>query len=361
MTYSWLWGCLIAGVLLLTGCSEDLSEQPEPESEQTSTLTLSSVTRTDGAVTLTGVSSPDIHIFLATKDELVQDDGVFQYNSGWDSNISVKEETQYYLYGYMPADVATANVAATSTDLNGDYSKGADLTLTGLPAITSQDICLLVGVQRVTGEPASATVSEGKYGYRAGIKGQNYVNVLMDHLYSKLQFSFSIDAEYAELRSIHLKDVTVSSTFGQVNVTKKIRAGHGLDHTGSFQPLFENGGAGVQHTVRLLSSDEDLMKVLDKTLATSADPVLSLDKAVYCAPCVFDVNGTYLTITCKYDVYDRENGADKNNLGERTAVNKIMINGSDMMPGLTKTLKLTVKPTYLYILSDWDSPTMVVE
>jgi hypothetical protein len=45
---------------------------------------------------------------------------------------------------------------------------------------------------------------------------------------------------------------------------------------------------------------------------------------------------------------------DKNNLGERKSVNKVQFNIATVSPGLEKPLVLTVKPTYLYILSDND-------
>lgn len=375
MTYRWLWSCLIAGSLLLTGCSDRYGEEPQPlpvpQPEEGDMLELRAITRTDGAYQIP-TAAQEIPVFLATVDKATGTyscaSGSFQSDAigNWQSDLSVKEETPYYMYGYMPSTV-TGAVAVTAADLAGDYSKGVDLTLSGLPAITLDDISVLVGVQRVgvqpITDPPAPAVTEGQYGFRSGIKGQNYVNLLMAHLYARLKLSFKIDPSYAELRSIHLKEVTLTSKYADgASVTVNLRDGKKIGN-----PTFPAGTEGeTAHTVTLLKAT-DTEKVLDKAFVNTA---LSLDVPAYCRPITAAAEGqSYsLTLTTTYDVYDRafdktENKVvDKNNLGERTSVNKVKLNIAALKPGYERTLVLTVNPTYLYILSDndLDNPTITV-
>ena len=366
MTYRWLWSCLVAGgLLLLSGCSGSSSEDDLQQPEQVA-LQLRAVTRTDDAFRIPDKDNPasNIKLFLATLTPTNENpnnysltEGSFSYkNSQWSSTNSlnpliVKEETPYYLYGYMPS-----SISATPSAPDGDYSKGINLSFTGLPAITSDDICVLVGVQLVganaTGSP---TVTEGQYGFRSNIKGQNYVNLLMAHLYAKLKVNFKIDPNYAELRSIHLKEVTLTSKYADgASVTVNLRSGQGIG-----SPSFPSGSEGeIKHTISLFKSSAIIPeKVLDKALANQVDPVLALDLPAYCRPVA--VEGTYnLTLTTTYDVYDLKG----QNLGERVSENKIKFDVAEVKPGQEKKLVLTVKPTYLYVLSDndADNPTITL-
>lgn len=358
MTYRWLWSCLIAGgLLLLAGCTDKYDEvqlpSPMPQPEEGSQLELHAITRTSGAYTIPDANNPatSIKLFLATLTPTNENpnlytltDGTFSYNNNqWSSSsaITVKEETQYYMYGYMPS-----SISATKSAPEGDYSKGIDLTLSNLPAITTDDICVLVGVQRVgsTSTTELPDVTAGQYGFRSGIKGENFVNLLMAHLYARLSLSFKIDPDYAKLRSIHLKEVKLTSKYADgASVTVNLR--NGVEGIGS--PTFPSGSETEEHVVTLLNTT-DTEKVLDKSLGNTA---MSLDIPAYCRPIAREDNKTYnLTMTTKYDVYDMAGV----NLGERKSVNKVQFNIATVSPGLDKPLVLTVKPTYLYILSDND-------
>ena len=368
MTYRWLWSCLVAGgLLLLSGCSGSSSEDDLQQPEQVA-LQLRAVTRTDDAFRIPDKDNPasNIKLFLATLTPTNENpnnysltEGSFSYkNSQWSSTNSlnpliVKEETPYYLYGYMPS-----SISATPSAPDGDYSKGINLSFTGLPAITSDDICVLVGVQLVGANSTGlqTAVTEGQYGFRSNIKGQNYVNLLMAHLYAKLKVNFKIDPNYAELRSIHLKEVTLTSKYADgSSVTVNLRSGQGIG-----SPSFPSGSEGeIKHTISLFKSSAIIPeKVLDKALANQVDPVLALDLPAYCRPVA--VEGTYnLTLTTTYDVYDLKG----QNLGERVSENKIKFDVAEVKPGQEKKLVLTVKPTYLYVLSDndADNPTITLE
>ena len=345
MTYRWLWSCLIAGGLLLTGCGEK-SEEDVIEPDPGNRLELGSLTRTDNATPYAD-NGCSIRAYLTEATSVVKEDGLFEYTGlAWSSNLSVKEEHQYYLYGYMPSSISGTFAKPT----NGEYSDGVDITFTNLKDITDLDVCVVVGVQRIDGPSVVANVQEGNYSYLSGIVGKNYVNLLMGHLYSSLQLAFKIDDEYSMLRSILLKEIKLKSTYGNVTTTVNIRRGRGVG-----TPTFTKVGSDANPSVDFLSTSDSPL-LLNRNYITNP---LTIDKLVYCAPGIFDSNGTYVSITSTYDVLDKEG----NSLGERTSTNKLKITASSLVPGQKKTVVLTVKPTYLYILSDYDldDPEITIE
>ena len=345
MTYRWLWSCLMVGGLLLTGCG-DKEEVSLPEPEQGSPLELRSLTRTDGATPFVAGNEWNIRAYLTEATKVVKEDGLFKYTgTGWTSNLSVKEERQYYLYGYMPSSISGSFAAP----VGGNYADGVDLTFASLPDITATDLCVVVGVQRVDAAEAAANVTEGNYGYLSGIVGKNYVNLLMGHLYSSLQLSFKIDEDYAKLRTIRLKEVKLNSSYGNVSTTVQLRKG-----TGVGAPTFTKlKNSAANPSVDFLSTSEtpiDLGK--DNTVN-----YLTLNKMVYCIPSIFDAEGTYVSITSTYDVLDKKGIS----IGERTSTNKIKVTASSLTPGQKKNVIVTVRPTYLYVLSDNDLDNPVLE
>lgn len=350
--YQWLWGCLLTGGLLLfVACADDSSDEPQV------TLQLSSVTR-EGETTPTPeeVESGSIRLFIATADDYTS--GSFNGTSGtWTNNgAAVKENTQYYFYGYMPNDNNVVNSTSSSITKpsSGDYSKGVTMTLSGLPVLTTEDICVIVGVQRVTNDTKSVA-TKGAYGYLSGVANENHVNLLMDHLYTKLQLRFCVEKDYYALRRIHLKTVTLKSSYvakdTKVTATVNLKAGSGVSVEGV---TFSDPAATRPDTPETIS----LLTDGDVNLS-EAPAYTELGNTVNCPYRLFDNDGTYLSVVSTYDVYDA-----KNNLLIRencTAENKIKLNNVE--PGMRKVLTLTVAPTYLYVLADpdLDNPTIKIQ
>ena len=277
-TYRWLWNCLIAGGLLLTGCT-DHSDEVQPTVEY-SPLELQAVTRTNGAYSIPSTLyniSPDIHLYLTTAESSTPEVGDFQFDSfdkRWKSNvIKIKEEAQYYMYGYMPNEFSNA-VLSVPEGVGKSFADGADLSLTSLPAITDKDICVIVGVQKVSSTTFSNTpdVDEGNYGYFSGIKGENFVNLLMDHLYASIELNFKLDPTYAELRSIHLKTVTLKSSYGTVNASVALRPRpvHQENWHGIGTPTFVKN-SNVENPVQVLFLDRsaETAEVLDENYTST--------------------------------------------------------------------------------------------
>lgn len=351
-----MWSCLIAGCLLLVGCadrSEELplpSPEPQPAEEEGCPLMLRAVTRTDGATQIGGADCSDIKVILTSADEKLQE-GHFTYDTGtgWTSDLTVKEERQYYLYGYMPETITGSTITYTMPE-GGNYSNGIDFSMTNLPAITTEDVSVVVGVQRVDGISTNTpNVTEGDFNYVSGIWGKNYVNLLMGHIYAGLELNFKLDADYAKLRSIHLKTITLSTNYGQVDATVQLRQGKGIEQA-TFTKV---EGSSASAPVTMLSA-ESAETVLDDRYTVTP---LIINKMAYCFPSLFAAEGATLSITTTYEVYDKTKNTS---LGERESTNRLRITAAAIKPGQKKKVILTVQPTYIYILSDGDLDNPVI-
>ena len=343
----WLSSTLMLLLLMMVSCSQDSSSDGFDE-PQNNLLRLSSVTRSSSEFTPSEGNS--IKMYVMTKNAQFST-GTFTYSTGWtNNNVSVKEYEQYYMYGFMPAGSYSSSISATATELNGDYSRGADLTINALPIFTNEDICAIVGVQRISATSDAKDIVEGNYGYLSGLSNENYVNLLMDHLYGELALQFKVDADYYALRHIKLKSVTLNYDNGQgsaaanVNVTVRLRAGNGL---GQSSVVYTPTGNKASHAILENGSTD---------LTAEATPI---GNSVKCPPSLFDQAGTYMTLTCTYDVCGTDN-ANTVIRANCTASNKMRVSG--MEHGKTNTVTVTIAPTYLYVLTDpdLDNPTIYI-
>jgi hypothetical protein len=205
-------------------------------------------------------------------------------------------------------------------------------------------------VQRISATNETKDIVEGNFGYLSGLNSENYVNLLMDHLYGELALQFKVDADYFALRHIKLKSVTLNYDNGQgsadanVNVTVRLRDGYGL---GQSSVVYTPTGNKASHTI-LENGSTDLTAGA-KSIGTS----------IKCPPSLFDQAGTYMTLTCTYDVCSAD---DTHNVIREncTASNKMRVLG--MEHGKKNTVTVTIAPTYLYVLTDPDlnNPTIYI-
>ena len=346
--WHWLTRSLLAGgLLLLAACSEDSEEQMNGNR-----LQLLSATRASGAYPLgTGDYLLKMYIAPATSEGTMKTADYSYSSSGslkWTSTspTSISEETQYFIYGYMYMRTDENTIQDSKVNVSapdGGYASGINFTMRDLPAITDDDICLVVGVQRVSNPDVNnagrvcdpEVLEEGKYGYFSGVAGENYVNLLMDHLYSQLVLKFTVDADYSKLRKIKLKRLTLTAA-ETVTAEVNIRRNSGIG-----SPTYTPGSSTKAWPI--FSSTEGVELV--------ASPSVIDLPARYCAPGIFST----VTLVSTYDVYDRQGNLIREGC---TATNKFSIGGMDH--GVKKTLTLTVVPTYLYVLGDpdLDNPTV---
>ena len=252
-------------------------------------------------------------------------------NSKWQSNFEVAAGNTYTVYGYMPKTEGMSSTLAKST------ADAATLTITGMKAITTDDICIITGVKET-----DEGLKEGQFSWNTPTTGNQtfYINILMDHLYAAAQFRLKIDADYASLRTIKLKTMTLSTDKGSVNAVISL-----THNTTGVSPVSSVAytALGSSDAVVIFNSDEGI--ALDKTTPLSVN--------AYFAPGLSD----NLTLVSTYDVYDRKGNLIRQN---STATNKLP--DLSAVRGQRVLLNMTVNPTYLYVLSepDLDSPTITI-
>ena len=256
----------------------------------------------------------------------------------WHSNAIVKDGVDYYIYGYLPMNAVEDVWISPFQD---DYSLGATLHMSGIDYFSNKDISLIVGVKGAESVDANVDVKTGNFLYQAKGRNHNHVYLLFDHLYSALRFSIRVDQNYAEMRKIHVKSIVLTSS-----ATSKVDA-----------DIVMKPGATPINSITYTSTDEakgeytllDTEHELTTTYETLGVPTFFASGA--------SVN---LKLQCLYDVYDR-----KNNLVRKdcTSENKLQDVLQTIKRGERRTIKLTVKPTFIYVLSDpdLDSPTVVTE
>ena len=203
--------------------------------------------------------------------------------------------------------------------------------------VTTEDICIITGV-KATDEG----LKEGQFSWYWLIGDENYsIYLFMDHLYAAVMFSMKIHAEYANLRTIKLKTMTLSTYKGSVNATIS------LAHN-------ETGDSPISSVTYTASGSSDAVVIFDSDEGTALDQTAPLPINAYFAP---TLSGN-LTLDTTYDVYDSKGNLIRQNC---TATNKLP--DLEAVRGQRVQLNMTVNPTYLYVLSepDLDNPTITIE
>jgi hypothetical protein len=359
----------LVGVVLLGGCaadSADASQQSVSRNQRDIYLSPYSQTYPDVTPVLSHRALPDnyvvydelspmmeientkIHCFI-THSRNVDFQGDFIYNgsSSWFSKVPLDKD-DYYVYGFMPSVEKASVTTLDPNDANSIYEQGAIITFNNMDAVTTSDLCVIVGVKGAEGNEtaiANMDMKLGNFKYNADNEG-DHIYLLMNHLYAALQFRMTIDSEYRQLRKIKLTKLELQSpNWEKVTVKATLTP----NENGTL-PLAINQtpttGVGAWKTL-YSGSEKEL------------DPTTPQEFLAFVAP---GVGNKTFKMRSTYNVYDRYD----NLIGERTAENVLTLkfeeNKEALAAGEKYTFNLTVNPTYLYVLSDpdLDNPTVVV-
>ena len=370
----------LVGMLMLVGCQNNL-EQPAKE-EQGSTMELMPVsTRFLDVQPWGGTRADDyfpypdgyvpydvlypapmleyrkVGVFMTPDRRDPAGDFIYEGDNKWSSTILVRENHQYFVYGFMPHEGA---VRAEANPLPGetDYSPGAVLSIEKYTTLTPADVCVIVGVryaeedEETAGHPL-ALVPLGQFEYWGHEEGKNRIFVLLKHLYAGIHFKVQIDPEYHKMRSIKVKKVelTAHEIPEFVNLTVKLIANsEGKDPT--LDPLnpevcnIEYGEVLGDNGLPIEPTD------MTVTLYENNDgydvPETEAEGFLGCY-----VPGKYaFTISTTYDVYDSKGNLIRENCVADNEIKESII--PDLDAGEVCTVKMIVKPTYLYVMSDSD-------
>lgn len=285
-------------------------------------------------------------------------------NNKWKVSKLDLAATTYYLYGYIPHDKSIMSSVAVLPGDDKNFSHGAVLTLSGVPTVSKADVCVAVGVKngsadyRAEGDYSVTGLTRGDFAYAAqpaeGGTG-NYVYMLFDHLFSALRIRMRVQGDYAALRTIKLKELHLQTKDDGV-ATKNLtdiaitltKTSEGADPISNivFTPTGSDNSGGA-------------------VFGPDAGIALTTDYQSFQGHFMPEGVNT-LVLTSTYDVYD--NNEPSNLICQRKAVNtielsKLFSGQTEALRGHCYTVKMTINPTYLYMLSepDLDNPSVVVE
>ena len=254
-------------------------------------------------------------------------------------------DNDYQLYGFMPYNSADVTITP-----NTKYADGATLYLRGMNIVSTKDVCVMVGAKHGTdAETPVSPLLTGNFDCHMfnGAGTANYLFLLFDHLYASISFRFSVAGDYAKLRTIHLKKLQLTAYTDaafehprkrEVNATVVLRK-----TTNGSSPIqsitFEENGSELVDNETFFNDDIELT------------PVNWSEEIAY----VPYTGSYYYVLRSTYDVYDKKGNLIRLNSVAENKINlRHILNISDMQRGKKYVLKLTIRPTYLYQLSDQD-------
>lgn len=282
--------------------------------------------------------------------------------------MDIEETGDYYVYGYIPKEVANS----VSIAGNSSYSEGAVLTINGIKTVTHSDVCVIVGAKDGTdAEHATSSTGENlstgdfKVNAQRVVMGEentgssNYIYMLFDHLYSALAFNFTIDATYNALRTIKVRKLELIG-YGDANGTK-IKARYNVvvrlkSNTTGTSPI-----QSVTFTPDATSGNLAFEPIYeDKNgVGVTLDP----DIPTGFMGCFVPGQNTNFTLRTTYDVYDKNNNLIRSGCIADNAIDLLSkFHASGILRGQLFKITIKVIPTYLYVLSepDMDNPTLVI-
>ena len=302
-----------------------------------------------------------IRAYIATSNRL-DFYGDFEYTgSEWTTKIPLDND-YYYIYGFMPSSLRNTSTIAPRND---SYAYGAVLTIGNTPALMTEPVCAIVGVKRAasaTDNIAANNMQRGKYDSEGTTdNANNYIFMLLDHLYCGVRFTMAVSSDYYALRRIHLKEFNIKPKAGSVNVTATMAANSFNTLSIGYTKTADYSGTGVnlwEGTKNILLKEHNSVTP-DPTLLYGTISPTTGDSFTATPLYVAPVEGNNeFTIRCVYDIYDRTDSYLIRK--DCVAENKLSIGGTGWKAGERYTVPLIIMPTYLYVLSDpdLDNPTI---
>lgn len=266
-----------------------------------------------------------------------QQTGQFFYNGAiWRSAIEVTAGHKYSVYGYAPANSGTCNVSSISHD-------GATLTISDLTTVNAEDVCIVVGVQQLESPSTPKNISLGEFDFE-GRSGQNYINVLVDHIYASLQCQFKVDATYNAIRSIHVKKLELKTTLTCPTGKMTVSLASNETKTNPITSLEWDLDVGEpRDPITIFEANTNVAEIV---LGTDWSAPFGLG----CYVPDTQVTGG-MTLITTYDIYDRKGNLIRQDCNASNQVANLLAGHTR---GQRVTLRINVAPTYLYQLSDPD-------
>jgi hypothetical protein len=304
--------------------------------------------------------------------------GVVSYNGpvegstdiSWNSAIYVKNDKQYEMFGFIPADAAE-----TATITNTSYQE-ATLSLQNLKSVSDKDVCVLTGAIVACNDSLTPIdwLMRGRYYYHPIFDGEGGdhnrygVRLLADHLYASVKFNIYVNSDYNTRRTIKLTKMELTTETGMATVNASIKLYKTRNTTMPFEFVGKPTDSGTEKASVEVFTDDEGQEI--KT-TTAYSEMTDEEKANYITinPGYFGAwlyDDLYLVST--YDVYDKKGNLTRKGCTAKNHLkSKLVRTVSDtevpIKAGERVTINFTVNPTYLYVLSEpeLDNPTISIE
>ena len=325
---------VIMALLFAAGCSKDAADNAESAQEpQPASLKVVGLTRATSGNT----DWDDIHIYLTSSGTQVAE-GKFGYANDtkeWSTHLKLKSGAgTFRLYGFMPDDPSLTASLQNVTAVN------AQIKLENVNPLTTIDYCVVTGVRQVETASDHTSATRGMFSFDYYSYRQNYINLFLDHLMSRLVFNMKISPTYDAVRTIKVKKMTLKlADISSMSVTVTFSDNHGI--------------SAISYIPTGAAANSCIIENEEKTLTTSPAAICT----GYMVPDNVFINK--LELVTEFEVYNKK--GDK--IDERTAVNKLTEPLAELQRGEERTLLLTIDPSYLYVLSDpdLDNPTITID
>lgn len=325
---------VIMALLFAAGCSKDAADNAESAQEpQPASLKVVGLTRATSGNT----DWDDIHIYLTSSGTQVAE-GKFGYASDtkeWSTHLKLKSGAgTFRLYGFMPDD------PSLTASLQNVTTVDAQIKLENVNPLTTIDYCVVTGVRQVETASDHTSATRGMFSFDYYSYRQNYINLFLDHLMSRLVFNMKISPTYDAVRTIKVKKMTLKlADISSMSVTVTFSDNHGI--------------SAISYIPTGAAANSCIIENEEKTLTTSPAAICT----GYMVPDNVFINK--LELETEFEVYNKKG----NKIAERTAVNKLTEPLAELQRGEERTLLLTIDPSYLYVLSDpdLDNPTITID
>jgi len=278
--------------------------------------------------------------------------------SKWNSSVEVKGGQSYKMFAFQPGGISESR--GTLSESNGNYI----LTVSPINIVTLGEPSIAIAAARSyydtdLGGYNDPIPSPGNYdlGEITNNSENDKVLLAMNHLYSKVNLSFTLDTVYSKLRTVVITGINIVTAHGQASMT--------LTFNQNSNPSYIVDNTSDTLKVNLPIPGDSI--ILNATTTTSwsgnhFDGYQYLDAGSFCYLPKADLP---IKLVVTYDVYvgdtDKDQLTDQNYKDRlvrkgQTATNaKIMPSGNGIpKAGYKYDVKIGVKPSYLYQLSDDD-------
>lgn len=279
----------------------------------------------------------------------------FTYNpttTSWSSTLYLVSGREYRMYAF-------SNVSGSTPEMNiAADLKGATITVKDIPVIGNADMMYSAGNSNTYGTTSvdrDHAVGNFLYNVRdAASYGTNETFLALKHLLSQISLQIKVDTTYTELRDIYLKKAYIKPQAGSAS---KVNA----------QLIYKESSVDIGWTTSSSSSAIDSVLIYNNAEGHRLETknYLTLDSCFFVPLYNADnlAGSASMAVTFEFDVYDKASGKTRENVKvtSNSLSSQLSKNTGSLASGNKYKMKVNVKPTYLYVLSENDASAIEVE